>query len=603
MMRVLRPLTTLLAATAIVVSGLAPAQAQEETEAQLGGGSDIPLGVTIRLPQGGSIPPIHAIFADNPADEAIQVEFRADTPAGIHIEPEWDEKTIPGHDSVENHFTVEVGPGVAPGQYPVVVQLVRSDIETIPGRITNIPAIQAAFTVEVAGEAATVTVRSVSALSGEPVTGTLTLAAVLPEGDTFELARVDGSSLEADVAPGQYRAAFLLGERELAAEQFTVGADQQLDVVLEVETVSFVLAAIRPVEERGRVVVVDLVASVNNEAAPIPGPAILQTNVFSDGTKVDTAILSEVSELPAGITEATTTYRPQDGWQPGTYRFVFELVTPAFTLTAPDQPTLEVPTQLGFDLLAFLTSLNTRQIIALAAGTLLGLVLVDRLIRWAIGRRHRRRHNNTRTGPARQARKTRRAEARPAKSSARRRKPSPTSATDQSWLMERIGPTTMGTVSPPPPAESPRTAEPPRHTDGTHQPPHRTDAAPSPLPPAPPKTDARDLENFATQNTPAIADNEALNPATRVENGNGEDIRRIAGSLRLIQHLHDEGTLAPEWSISEATLVYWAVTSHALTEALDSVGMNYEEYTMAVTKLFNQGLIGRPPQTGSNPPV
>lgn len=600
-MRVLRALTILLTATVIVVAGSAHAQAQVEGEARLGGGSDIPLEVTIRLPQGGSIPPIHGIFADNPADEPIQVEFRADTPTGILIGPEWDERTIPAQGRVENHFTVEVGPGVAPGEYPVVVQLVRSDIESVPGEITNIPAVQAAFTVEVTGEAATVAVSSVSAITGEPVSGTLTLSAVLPDGNVFEIDRVDGSTLETDVAPGQFRAAFLLGGREVAAEEFTIEPDQHLDVVLEVETVSFVLAAVRPVEERGRVVVVDLVASVNNEAGPIPGPGRLQARVFRDGSEIDTIILSEASELPPGITEATTTYRPADGWQPGSYRFVFELATPAFTLTAPEQPVLEVPNLSGFDLLAFLAALDTREIIALSVGSLLGLLLLERLIRWIITRRRRHRHGHPKTVTPRRERRGRRTETRKARKAARKRNRSKPPKTSESWLEKRLGPVSTPRIrwnnsqyTPPQPA--PTLDQPTAPTPETNPPVGQTHP---PRPPEPTREGKEAVIEAATDAAveAAIAPLDHPQPPSPPRHGgaqpaSGGDPATITGSLRLIQKLHDQGMLSAEWSIADATLVHWALTSPELRQMLTSIGVSHEEYAQVMARLLRQGLLG-----------
>lgn len=330
------------------------------------------------LPQGGRLPPIHYIFADNPADTPIEVEFRGEAPIGITIEPEWETKAISANGRVDNYFAVSVTSAMANGRYPVVVQLVRSDIEEVPGQITSIPAIQTTFTVHVTGAAATVTIRSVSALTGQPVPGTITLGSE-GSGGTFEINRAQGSVMEARVAPGDYRAAFLLGEREIAAEDFTVEENQEIEVVLEVETISFVVAAIRPAEENGRPVVVDLIASVNNEAGIVLGPTSLRTRVLHNGVEVDSVTLKEIGDLPVGLTEAVIPYRPQDGLQPGTYVFVFELDTPEFILTAPEQSSLDVPPLSGLG-----------RIIGWAVGILLILLLLALIIRAFIAGRRRR---------------------------------------------------------------------------------------------------------------------------------------------------------------------------------------------------------------------
>ena len=376
-MRAFRSLATFLIAVVVIA---APALAQEAGEERLGGGSDLHGGVTVQLPQGGRLPAIHYIFADNPAGSSIEVEFRAEASPGITIEPEWENTTIPANGIVENYFAVSVAPEMAAGSYPVVVQLVRSDIEEVPGQITNIPAIQTTFTVEVSGATATVIVRSVSALSGEPVPGTITLSSKLSDGQPFEINRAEGSALEMRVAPGDYRAAFLLGGREIAAKDVAVEEDEEIEVVLEVEAISFVLAAIRPAVENGRPVVVDLITSVNNEAGPVPGPTSLRTRVLHNGIEVDLVTLKEIGDLPVGLTEAIIPYRPPDGLQPGTYVFIFELVTPEFILTAPDQPSLEVP-PLG----------DLGQVIGLAVVILLILLLLALIIRAFLAARRRRK--------------------------------------------------------------------------------------------------------------------------------------------------------------------------------------------------------------------
>jgi len=585
---------------AVITTAALPAWAQTEGEARLGGGSDIPPETTVRLPQGGSIPAVHTISADNPGTEEIRVEFRAEAAAGIMIDPEWDTETIPAEGSVVNHFAVEVAPSIAPGEYPVVIQLVRSDIESEPGRITNIPAIQATFTVEVVGESAAVTVRSVSAHSGEPVTATITLSARLDDRGWFEIDRTQDDTLDARVAPGEYRAAVLVGEREVAAEEFTVEADQALDVEIEVETVSFVVAAARPVTERGRLVVVELVASVNNETDAIPGPNRLQAIVSHGGVEVDTVTLDELSQVPAGITEATVTYRPEGGWQQGTYRFAFTLVTPAFTLTAPDQPVLEVPA-MGFDLLAFIATLDTREAIALAAAAVLALLLVERLIRFLL-----RRRRQSATGPTRRERRAAHAETRQPGRNRRRKNPSPPEP-EPSWLEEPIGPVTAGRSQ----WDDDNPDEDDPDNDSSHSspsPPDRPSNGPvAPATPATPATPPPPRGSHVAPREQAIPEPQPTQPISPgitagVPSGNSSDMAHMVEALRVVQRLHDEGSLAPGWSITDATLVYWAMISPGVHESLGAVGMTEEEYGTAMRRLFTHGLLGRSrlPRDASN---
>lgn len=345
-MRRITPAAVLLAGLLGLVT--APARAQD---ASLGGGSDIRSGTVVEVAAGTVIPPLHHVFADNPDDQPIEVEFRAEAPPGVEITPAGTQFRIAPGDSVTVPFAISVDEVVAPGDHPVTVQLLRSDIDAEPGQITNIPAIGTTFTLRVVGEAATITVRSRSEQSGHPVAGTLTLAAVTGPAATFEVARVDGTELSARVAPGSYRAAYLLAGRELASADTQVSAGATEQIVLEVRSVSFVLVSARPVKEDGKVVVADLVASVENHLQPLEGPVALGATVLRDGQEVDSIVLDELDGLPIGVTEATLTYRPPEGFPQGTYRFEFTLTTPEFTLTGPEEPSFTVAGNEPFPLL------------------------------------------------------------------------------------------------------------------------------------------------------------------------------------------------------------------------------------------------------------
>jgi hypothetical protein len=303
-------------------------------EARLGGGSDISAGSVVDLPRGSTIAPVHHLFADNPESHPIAVAFRTEAPAGITITPEREHVTIPPGEGMRVRFSIAVADAAAPGEHRVTVQLVRTDIEAKPGHITSIPAIGTSFTIRVRGEAAAINVRAVNAQNGRPVEGTLTLGARTGPNAFFEVARQDGSELQAKVAPGDYRAAYLLAGREMAAEEVRVGPDETAAVRLEVDTVSFVTVAAKPVKEGDRIAVAELVAAVENHLAPMAGPAAIRAHVQHDRKRLETVTLQQLDDLKLGVTEAKLTYRPARGFVPGEYRFVFELTTPQLTLRA-----------------------------------------------------------------------------------------------------------------------------------------------------------------------------------------------------------------------------------------------------------------------------
>lgn len=318
----------------------APALARGAGGATLGGGSDLDAEQVVTLPAGGALPALHSLFVENPEDEAVEVNFTADAPEGIQVTGAWEQRTLAAGETARNAFAVEVSEGVAPGDHEVYVQIARADIESRPGELTGIPAVGARFTVRVVGEAAGVTVEAVSVTTGEPVDGTISLSAISDDGSTFEVQRAAGSRLEALVAPGRYRASFLLGDRIMAQQDVDVVVGDSTDIRLEVQTVAFTLTDARPVYDQGRLVVVELTAAVQNEIGEI-ADAVLQVSVHR-GDEVEAFELQRFPVLPEGVSEAAATYRPEQGWRKGQHRFVFELVTPDFTLVATDQPELTV---------------------------------------------------------------------------------------------------------------------------------------------------------------------------------------------------------------------------------------------------------------------
>jgi hypothetical protein len=331
----------LIVSLALITCVPAVAQAAGSGE-MLGGGSDIPGGSVIELTSGATVGPTHHVFADNPGTEPIEVEFRADAAPGIEIIPELDRFTLQPGASTKDFFSIVLDPAVPPGDHAVTVQLARADIAVEPGAVTNIPAIGTSFTIRVVGASATVTVDATSAESGRPVDGTLVLAALTGTGTSFEVGRHEGAAFTHTVAPGRYRASYTLDGRELAFGEANVAADQNVTIDLAVNTVSFVVVSARPVDDDGRVVVADLSASVDNHLRSIAGSVTIQALVFHDGRLVDTAILHQSGHLAIGVTEATLVYRPQAGFQPGAYRFHFEVVTDEFTLRSSTESTFTV---------------------------------------------------------------------------------------------------------------------------------------------------------------------------------------------------------------------------------------------------------------------
>ena len=342
-------LRSVVAAMAVVVAGgvgggvwSQPAGAQDGG-LSLGGGSDISAGTVLSLPPGGGIGAIHHLTADNPTDQPLQVDFRAESPLGIQVVPSLERATIAPGRSVRVPFALEVAASMTAGDHVVNVQLVRSDVPATPGVVTSVPAVGTTFTVRVTGSTGTLVVRAVSAETGAPADGTISIHAVDASDRTLEVARVEDSELSQVVAPGVYRASYRLGGTEMASQRVTVAEGGSATATLAVRSVSFVAGSARAGRQHGAVVVADLTASVENRVGPIEGEVALVARIRHDDGPPEVATLQRFDGLPTGLTETTVTWHPADGFEPGTYRFEFQLVTSAFTISHAGQAEVVVP--------------------------------------------------------------------------------------------------------------------------------------------------------------------------------------------------------------------------------------------------------------------
>ncbi len=336
---------SVVAAMAVLVAGglwAAPAGAQGDG-LSLGGGSDIGAGTVLSLPPGGGVGAIHHLTADNPTDQPIQVDFHSESPLGIRVVPSLERATIAPGRSVRVPFAIEVAASMTAGDHVVNVQLVRSDVPPLPGAVTSVPAVGTTFTVRVSGSTGTLVVRAVSAETGAPADGTISIHAVDQADRSIEVARTDGSELSQVLTPGVYRASYRLGGTEMASQRVTVADGGTSTATLAVRSVSFVAGAARAGRQNGAVVVADLTASVENRVGPIDGEVALVARIRHDDGPPEVATLRRFDGLPTGLTEASVTWHPADGFEPGTYRFEFQLVTSRFTISHAGRAEVVVP--------------------------------------------------------------------------------------------------------------------------------------------------------------------------------------------------------------------------------------------------------------------
>lgn len=301
-------------------------------------------GSVIDMLPGQKLPGVQSLRVDNAGNRPAEVQWAAKAPVGITVNTPRDQATIPVGESVEFPFSIEVAETAAGGDYEVALTVKQTNVpQPKAGGLAVAPAVGGSLVVHVSGASAEVRLSAVNSTGGPPMNGRLTLSQIRGKRPPVPVASEVTDVLQVRVAPGDYRGRFEiegLVEEEL---DFSVADGETKDVVIEVTTLSFIVAAAQPQPDLDHLTTAKLVTSIQNSIKRIPGPLALSVEVAKDGVPLETVDMQRFDSLPHGLTEATETYVPVTGWSPGQYDFTFVLKGSDFAITSPAQKPIVVP--------------------------------------------------------------------------------------------------------------------------------------------------------------------------------------------------------------------------------------------------------------------
>ncbi|MDZ4249027.1 MAG: hypothetical protein U0990_02935 [Candidatus Nanopelagicales bacterium] len=333
------------ALSVVAVAGL-PSQATAEPRYGIGGSSSFPASTVFSIQPGAELPPVQFLRIQNTGTGKATVEFESKVPDGITVVPDSPTADLAPMQQHDFHFAIKVEEFVPKGEYEILVEGKQTNVPHKQGKLVYKPAFAVVFKVVVPGEAGSVKVQALSSADDSAVSGGLSIA--MPGKPTpITVRETVGSTLEATLAPGDYFAVFNIPKLVNVREPFHLDANEDKTVVIKVDTVSFLVAAANKKMEEDKIVTVDLLGAVKNNVRPIEGPVTADVRVMRDGQEIDKVLLQQFPKLPTGISELRQSYRPDDGFIPGEYEFVFQLVTPDFTITAAQNPKFTVSGRSG----------------------------------------------------------------------------------------------------------------------------------------------------------------------------------------------------------------------------------------------------------------
>jgi hypothetical protein len=253
--------------------------------------------------------------------EPIRVKLTTQSPPSVELLIAETEFSIPpGGDHI-----VEVGvrasPDAVPGEYTVAI---TADVVREGTGIVVTTGAQQQAKLSIFGEAGTARITTVT-YDGEPFTAELHVFQKVEER-LSPVAYSPTGELETRLVPGDYMIQALYQGTEVAIEDFTIRADETLDIVVTARTVSVAGFSAVPnlFVDTEDIAFVKLVYSIKNIYQPEPNVRAT-LNVSLDKELLEEGEIFSLPTLDVGKTEGSYQYIPAQRWQKGNYAFKLEL--------------------------------------------------------------------------------------------------------------------------------------------------------------------------------------------------------------------------------------------------------------------------------------
>jgi type 1 fimbria pilin len=292
---------------------------------------EIPIGTSLNTTD------IYVVIFNNSSDD-INIKMTTESPAGVELMLSQQDFPLKSGEQNKVEIGVNVSDAAVPGKYTLKV---------------TAEAHKAGTGIQLLGSAA-----QTASLTVTGESGSVEIATVTPDGGpVFALVRLykqsgsqslnvgysETGSLKQKVSPGNYLAEAYVGGSKLADKSFTVAANENKKVTLEVKTVYFEGFGIIPNynNETKELVFAEIDYNVNNLLEPFPEAKVV-LKVTKGGAPLDQTTLATLAPLQKGRVALSYNYIPSDGWQKTTYTFKLDLLIDDKPYVSSKEETLEL---------------------------------------------------------------------------------------------------------------------------------------------------------------------------------------------------------------------------------------------------------------------
>ncbi len=275
---------------------------------------EIPLGTNL------SAPDVYVIVFNN-GNENFNISMATETPAGVELALSATDFTLKAGEQKRIDISINISDAATPGNYTLRV---TAEAHKEGTGIQLLGAAGQTAKLTITGEAGSVEVATVTP-DGTPVAAMVKLYKQ-SSNQNYNVGYSETGNIKMKVAPGNYLAEAYVAGNKLAAKTFSIAANENKKITLELKTVYFEGFSIVPNynTRTNELAFAEIVYSVNNLLEAFPEAKVIM-KVTEGGAPLDETTLATLSPLEKGRVGLNYNYIPSGGWQKTTYTFKLDL--------------------------------------------------------------------------------------------------------------------------------------------------------------------------------------------------------------------------------------------------------------------------------------
>jgi len=276
---------------------------------------EIPVGTSLKTPD------VYVVVFNN-SDEDIRITMSTEVPAGVELVLSEKDFPLKSGEQKKIEIGVSVSDAAVPGSYSLKV---TAEAHREGTGIQLLGSAGQTAKLTVIGEAGSVEISAVTP-DGGPV---LALVRLMKQvgGQNFNVGYSETGNLSARVSPGNYLAEAYVGGNKLADQTFTIAANENKKITLELRTVYFEGFGILPNynTETNQLAFAEIDYAVNNLLEPFPEAKVV-LKITEGSNPLNDITLATLSPLEKGRVGLSYNYIPSGGWHKATYTFKLNLM-------------------------------------------------------------------------------------------------------------------------------------------------------------------------------------------------------------------------------------------------------------------------------------